>query len=174
MPQPAGQSRRPAPIRRPRLSSTVLAPTAKAIGVEHAHGKSRDDLRLRCFSSYAGCCGRYHAGPLHLQAPNAEALAKDADSRLLWRFPPRRLEAEAVRDSVLTASGAIDLAMYGPGYSVFEPNANYVRVYEPKSRFSRAEWRRMVYMFKVRMEQDAVFGAFDCPDAGQPSPRRGA
>ena len=25
---------------------------------------------------YADCCGRYHAGPLHLQAPNAEALMR--------------------------------------------------------------------------------------------------
>ena len=25
---------------------------------------------------YATCCGRYHAGPLHLQAPNAEALMR--------------------------------------------------------------------------------------------------
>jgi SEC-C motif-containing protein len=27
-------------------------------------------------SSYADCCGRYHAGPFHLQAPNAEALMR--------------------------------------------------------------------------------------------------
>jgi SEC-C motif-containing protein len=26
--------------------------------------------------SYADCCGRYHAGPLHLQAQNAEALMR--------------------------------------------------------------------------------------------------
>jgi uncharacterized protein YchJ len=26
--------------------------------------------------SYANCCGRYHAGPLYLQAPNAEALMR--------------------------------------------------------------------------------------------------
>jgi SEC-C motif-containing protein len=26
--------------------------------------------------SYAMCCGRYHTGPLHLQAPNAEALMR--------------------------------------------------------------------------------------------------
>jgi SEC-C motif domain protein len=25
---------------------------------------------------YADCCGRYHAGPLHLQAPDAEALMR--------------------------------------------------------------------------------------------------
>jgi SEC-C motif-containing protein len=26
--------------------------------------------------SYAGCCGRFHAGPLHLSAPDAEALMR--------------------------------------------------------------------------------------------------
>ena len=30
----------------------------------------------------------------------------------------------------------------------------------------------MVYMNKVRREQDGVFGAFDAPDAGQVCPRR--
>ena len=27
-------------------------------------------------AAYADCCGRYHAGPLHLQAPDAEALMR--------------------------------------------------------------------------------------------------
>jgi hypothetical protein len=96
----------------------------------------------------------------------------DSDNRLLWRFPSRRLEAEAIRDQILAVSGALDGVMYGPGFSVFLPNDNYVRVYEPKETWGPAEWRRMVYMTKVRMENDAVFGAFDCPDAGQPAPRR--
>jgi hypothetical protein len=105
--------------------------------------------------------------------PNPDALQEDAGSRLLWRFPPRRLEAEAIRDNVLLASGALDLAMHGPGYSVFEPNENYVRVYNPRQSWGPADWRRMVYMAKVRMEHDPVFGNFDCPDAGLPTASRG-
>ena len=42
----------------------------------------------------------------------------------------------------------------------------------PKKRGARRDWRRMVYMNKVRREQDGVFGAFDAPDAGQVCPRR--
>ena len=38
-------------------------------------------------------------------APRDEALKVDAGSRLLWRFPPRRLEAEGIRDSILAVSG---------------------------------------------------------------------
>jgi hypothetical protein len=41
--------------------------------------------------------------------------AKDIDNRFLWRFAPRRLEAEAVRDSLLAVSGTLDRRMYGPG-----------------------------------------------------------
>ena len=104
--------------------------------------------------------------------PNPAALKIDAGSRLLWRFPPRRLEAEAIRDNVLAASGSLDFAMYGPGYSVFEPNDNYVRVYTPRTAWGPADWRRMIYMTKVRMENDPVFGNFDCPDAGLPAPAR--
>ncbi len=62
--------------------------------------------------------------------------------------------------------------MGGPGFSTLKPNNNYVRVYEPKETFGPEEWRRMIYMTKVRMENDAVFGVFDCPDAGQTMPKR--
>jgi len=105
-------------------------------------------------------------------APRADGLKVDTSARLLWRFPPRRLEAEAIRDSMLAASGVLDERMGGPGFSPFQPNTNYVRVYVPKEDFGPPEWRRMVYMSKVRMEQDSVFGAFDCPDAGLIAPRR--
>jgi len=105
--------------------------------------------------------------------PNSRGLAIDADTRLLWRFPPRRLEAEPIRDSILLVSGKLDLKMGGPGYDVFEPNDNYVRLYNPKKEFGSVEWRRMIYQFKPRLQQDETFGNFDCPDAGQVTPRRG-
>jgi hypothetical protein len=104
--------------------------------------------------------------------PTQEGMAKDAGTRLLWRFPPRRLEAEPIRDTLLQVSGNLDARMGGPGYEVFEPNDNYVRVYKPKTSFGPEEWRRMVYQFKPRMEQDATFGVFDCPDAALPAARR--
>jgi hypothetical protein len=105
--------------------------------------------------------------------PNSGGLAVDAGSRLLWRFPPRRLEAEAIRDAVLSVSGNLDLTMGGPGWRAFEPNDNYVRVYDPKEEFGPSEWRRMVYMQRIRMRPEGVFGAFDAPDGGQACPKRG-
>ncbi|MFO0810777.1 MAG: DUF1553 domain-containing protein [Gemmataceae bacterium] len=102
-----------------------------------------------------------------------DGLARDAGNRLLWRFPARRLEAEAIRDSILAVAGTLDPTPGGPGFSPFEPNTNYVRVYTPKTAFGPAEFRRMVYATKVRMQPDPTFGAFDCPDAGQVAPKRG-
>ena len=104
--------------------------------------------------------------------PNEKALRLDAASRLLWRFPPRRLEAEAVRDCVLAVAGVLDTRMGGPGFSGFEVEMENVRHYFPKKSFGPEDWRRMIYMTKVRQERDAVFGAFDCPDLSQVMPKR--
>ncbi|MEP1648174.1 DUF1553 domain-containing protein, partial [Rhodopirellula bahusiensis] len=98
--------------------------------------------------------------------PNEDAIRVDATSRLLWRFPPRRLEAEAIRDSILAVTDALDLeAAGGPGFSPFEVELENVRHYHAKQTFGPADWRRMIYMTKVRQEREQVFGAFDCPDA---------
>ncbi|HUY93292.1 MAG TPA: DUF1549 domain-containing protein [Pirellulales bacterium] len=103
-----------------------------------------------------------------------EAIERDAQSRLLWRYSPRRLEAEAIRDAILAVSGKLDATMGGPGFDLFQPNANYVKVYTPKREFGPETFRRMVYQSKPRMQLDDTFGAFDCPDAGQIAPRRGS
>ena len=105
-------------------------------------------------------------------AVRAEALKVDAGSRLLWRCPPRRLEAEALRDAILATSGVLNLKAGGPGFDLFEPNTSYVKVYTPRAAFGPEEFRRMIYQAKPRMQLDDVFGAFDCPDAGQIAPRR--
>lgn len=107
-------------------------------------------------------------------AATPDGLKADAGSRLLWRYPPRRLEAEAIRDSILAVSGKLDLTAGGPGFDLFEPNTNYVKVYTPKRTFGPAEFRRMIYQQKPRMQLDDTFGAFDCPDAGQAAPKRNA
>ena len=95
-----------------------------------------------------------------------------ASERLLWRYPPRRLEAESLRDTILTLSGSLRIEMGGPGFDLFEFNTNYVKVYDSKSEPGPDTWRRMVYQSKPRMQLDNVFGAFDCPDAGQVAPKR--
>lgn len=101
-----------------------------------------------------------------------KGLAQDAQNRLLWRYSPRRLEAESIRDVILAVSGQLDTRMGGPGFDLFEPNSNYVKVYKPRITFGPETFRRMVYQAKPRMQLDDTFGVFDCPDAGQIAPRR--
>jgi len=99
--------------------------------------------------------------------PNEESRRVDGATRLLWRFPPRRLEAEAIRDCILTATGKINLRMGGPGFSGFEVEMENVRHFHPKTTYTSDDFRRMIYMTKVRQERESVFGLFDCPDASQ-------
>jgi len=101
-----------------------------------------------------------------------DAVAADSGSRLLWRYPPRRLEAEPLRDAILAVSGSLNPKRGGPGFDLFEPNTNYVKVYNTKTTFTEEDFRRMVYQSKPRAELDSFFGAFDCPDAGQVQPKR--
>lgn len=104
--------------------------------------------------------------------PDQQAMKIDAGSRLLWRFPPRRLSAEAVRDSTLAVAGTLRPSRGGPGFSAFEVSLENVRHYFPKKSYGPEDWRRMVYMTRVRQERDAVFGVFDCPDFNQVVPKR--
>ena len=105
-------------------------------------------------------------------APRADAQKRDADGRLLWRYTPRRLEAEAIRDSMLAVSGAMDLKMGGNGFYLMDVVRENVRHYFPKEKYTPEEYRRMVYLFRVRSAQDGVFGAFDCPDGGSVMAKR--
>ncbi|MFU7558959.1 PSD1 and planctomycete cytochrome C domain-containing protein [Roseiconus sp. JC912] len=102
---------------------------------------------------------------------NAKATAVDADVRLLWRYPSRRLEGEAIRDSMLAVSGQLNLSMGGRGFDLFNRRGGLTG-FSPIESFSGEGLRRMIYAHKVRRERDGVFGAFDCPDAGQSTPRR--
>jgi hypothetical protein len=82
------------------------------------------------------------------------------------------MEAEPLRDAMLAVSGQLDRTMGGPGFDLFEANSNYVKVYNSRADFGPSEFRRMVYQAKPRTELDSTFGAFDCPDAGQVTPKR--
>ena len=85
----------------------------------------------------------------------------DADCRLLWRFPPRRLEAEAVCDSILALSGQLDLTVpAGLGAD------------EKVVTTASGDRHRMIYETKRRMVKPDVFGALDCPDGGQMTAQR--
>ena len=53
----------------------------------------------------------------------ADAAKIDGDSRHMWRFPPRRLSAEEIRDTILAVSGRLDRKMGGPRVSTVSLHA---------------------------------------------------
>ena len=62
--------------------------------------------------------------------------------------------------------------MGGPGFHLQEIEVDNVYRYFPKEKFSTNEYRRMVYLARIRQEQDSVFGSFDCPSGNQVMPKR--
>lgn len=96
----------------------------------------------------------------------------DSDSRLLWRFPPRRLSAEEVRDSVLSVAGRLDLRMGGPGFKLYEYLQDNVATYVPLDRHGPETYRRAVYHHNARAARVDVMTEFDCPDPSFAEPRR--
>ena len=101
--------------------------------------------------------------------PTVKDTSKDQDNRLLWKYNRRRLEAEAIRDSILSASGRLNMEMGGP--SVFPPLpddladfARYGRggglMWEPNEKESDAR-RRSVYIFQRRSLPLPMMAAFD-------------
>ncbi len=99
-------------------------------------------------------------------------LSKDSDARLLWRFPPRRLSAEEVRDTMLAVAGRLDLKMGGPGFKLYEYQQDNVATYVPLDVHGPETWRRAVYYHNARAARVDVITDFDCPDPSFSEPRR--
>ena len=97
------------------------------------------------------------------QASGASAAAKDADpdNRLLSHYPARRLEAEAIRDSLLAVSGGLDPAMFGPSIQPFRE-----KDYADRRLFVGpldGHGRRSVYIKCNLMESPKFLSAFNIP-----------
>lgn len=86
-----------------------------------------------------------------------EGDAADADNRLLGRAPVRRLEAEAVRDAMLSVSGSLNRAMFGPPEAVAPDDTGQAVVTGDKHR-------RGIYIQTRRTQPAAFLSAFDAPD----------
>ena len=103
--------------------------------------------------------------------PSDIGLKKDATASLLWRFPPRRIEAEVIRDGILLASGKLNPRMGGKSYRIHNVKKTYSQ-WEVVNNFGPETWRRMIYQERMRRVDDQIFTAFDFPDCGQVRAKR--
>ncbi|MGA3206188.1 MAG: DUF1553 domain-containing protein, partial [Bryobacteraceae bacterium] len=107
-------------------------------------------------------------------AGNAAKAAIDGENRYLWRANRQRLDAESLRDTILAASGKLDLTMGGPSVEQFFFKDDHSPVYD-YSRFdpdAPANFRRSVYRFIVRSMPDPLMERFDCPDVSMMTAKR--
>ena len=93
------------------------------------------------------------------------------DEALLWRFPPRRVEAEVIRDGILRASGKLDATLGGRSYRIHNVKKTYAQ-WEVVDNHGPHTWRRMLYQERMRRVDDQIFTAFDFPDCGQVRAKR--
>ncbi|MBM3728521.1 MAG: DUF1553 domain-containing protein [Acidobacteria bacterium] len=98
----------------------------------------------------------------------------DPDNKLLWRYPRRRLEAEAIRDSMLSVSGLLDPTMGGPGVFPAVPAGTEIQEgrHWRKSTGQADENRRSVYIFARRLVRYPMLESFDAPLAFESCGRR--
>jgi hypothetical protein len=108
----------------------------------------------------------------------ADAAAVDGENRLLWRKSPQRLEAEALRDTLLAVTGRLDRTIGGRGYRDLRhfkfKGSNF---YESLVESAEADagvgvWRRTIYRFAPRGGRNSFLDTFDCPDPSAAAQRR--
>jgi hypothetical protein len=102
----------------------------------------------------------------------ADAARTDADSRFLWRFPPRRLTGEELRDTMLMIAGKLDLRMGGPGFRLYRYIQDNVASYIPLDTHGPETCRRAIYHQNARAMHIDLVSDFDAPDCAMAAPRR--
>ena len=107
---------------------------------------------------------------------NDAGTESDPDNQLLWRYRQQRLEAEAVRDSIMTASGGIDLTVGGPAVFPYVPDeileTSRSKGYWDNQPDGPDVWRRSVYVYRRRSLGFPFFATFDLPDQNQTASAR--
>jgi hypothetical protein len=93
--------------------------------------------------------------------PSAAANERDPQNRLLSHYAARRMEAEAIRDSILAASGRLDPALYGMSVQPFREKENADRRLFPGPLDGAG--RRSIYIKNTLMEAPKFLGVFNFP-----------
>ena len=91
---------------------------------------------------------------------NDQALAIDRANQLLWRYPMRRLDAEAIRDAQLSVAGQLDHRFEGP--YVATTRTGTAEVIVPEDRPDA--FRRSIYLQQRRSQALSLLSVFDAPN----------
>jgi hypothetical protein len=109
-------------------------------------------------------------------ALRAASLEKDPDNKLLWRANRKRLEAEAIRDSVLAVSGRLNFKQGGPSILVPVEEELVNALYKPSqwavTKDAAEHRRRSVYLMNKRNVRLPLLEVFDQPNSLVSCPRR--
>ena len=92
-----------------------------------------------------------------------DPMSIDPENKLLWRMRLRRLEAEIVRDSILSVSGKLDTSAGGPPVMVMVRADGKVVIDESKLLTPTAKWRRSIYLLVRRAYNLSLLSVFDQP-----------
>ena len=109
-------------------------------------------------------------------ACSAELAARDPDNRLLARMSRQRLDADSYRDSVLMASGRLDLTMGVRGLALFQSSRSAADTHSRLQQLRLGQPRRnsrSIYRVVWRGIPDPLLEPLDFPDLGLPAPTRG-
>jgi hypothetical protein len=106
-----------------------------------------------------------------------KGLQVDAENRLLWHFPRRRLEGEAVRDALLAVAGTLNLKTFGPPVVPPLGKEELTGLFETKSKWpvtkdATEHTRRSVYLMVRRTFVYPLFAEFDPPEVMTSCARR--
>ena len=134
----------------------------------------------------------WHLKPIHRWMVTSEAYRRqsavdavnssriDPDNRYWARMNRRRMDAEAMRDSILAVSGRLNPQARGPGVHIhLEPEVSSLIFSEqeevelwPTHPEPAQHHRRSIYVYRKRNVHYPIFDAFDAPDALTPCPVR--
>ena len=92
---------------------------------------------------------------------------RDAHNEYLWHRRPLRMEAEVIRDHMLSVSGSLRTNLYGPSIPVGtrkETSKKEVHIMPGPFKDTPDTWRRSVYLMSPRLIVHPVLKIFDLPD----------
>ncbi|MBA4107085.1 MAG: hypothetical protein C0485_15170 [Pirellula sp.] len=132
-----------------------------SLGLRPTHPELLDLLAIE-FAEQGWSLKRMHkwimTSTAYRQSSNADPRMQeiDAANSTYWRMPLRRLDAESIRDRMLSTNGLLDATLYGPPVSIEEDATGQVVV-------SGGVGRRSIYLQVRRSKPVTFLTTFDAP-----------